>query len=124
MQMSEVTTEQVFRRFVQLRAVGRKMERLGWASPEEALSRLRRFVAGESRAPSFHLLRAAFTYANEAGEFQLVADAAKLLGTERLFEDAYLCGQVMRARQPLGLLALDAWMSFLSLPLGLRSEVL
>jgi hypothetical protein len=114
MTTTELSTEQIFRKFVQLRAVGRKMERLGWPSSEDALGRLRRFVAGTARAPSMNTLRAAFTYANETGEFQLVVDAAKLLGIERLFEDAYLCGQVMRAREPLGLLELDKWEAVLA----------
>jgi hypothetical protein len=100
--------DEAIRKWAELTELGRILDRAGWPSKNEAFERLKRFVEAGGTAPSRKVLRAAFTYANEAGEHQLVADAASLLGTERLFEDAYLCGQVMRAREPLGLLELDA----------------
>jgi hypothetical protein len=106
--------DQAVLKWSELFELGRALDRAGWASHGETVERLRAFVRGDKSAPGRKTLRAAFTYANEAGEFQLVADAAKRLGIERLFEDAYLCGQVMRAREPLGLLDLDKWEAFLA----------
>lgn len=107
-------------KWAELRELGHSLDRAGWLAPDAAIARVRAFLAGEKPPPSRKVLRGAFTYANESGNPRLVVETAIRLGDERVFEDAYVYGQVAVARRALGLLDRDAWQAFLSSPLGPR----
>ena len=106
--------------WAELVELGRFLDAAGWPTRENALARLHLYLAGERAAPSNKFLRGALTYANQAGDTDLVLKVAAKLGEVRVFEDPYVYGQVALARKAKGLVDPESWESFLSLPLGAR----
>jgi hypothetical protein len=101
------------RKFVELRQLGHELDRAGWPSREIARQRLDEFLRGERPGISDKTLRGAFTYANEAGDSAIVLEAARKLGTERVFQDSFMFGQVAVARIRAGLESIAAWEAYL-----------